>query len=416
MENISKSRRLILLGLIVLLFSCAEEKVQKSAPIPKVVYEEARAMSVTPTTVLVGRVRSFSSVDLRARVEGVLESRHFETGTAVKKGDLLYTIEKDTYEINLKRTQAELESAQARFTLAQSIFVRMKNLNDKKAIAKQDFDKSIGERDAAAAAFHLAEAQHDEAKLHLEWCEIKSPIDGVPGARRYDTGNLISPSSGVLVNVISTKTMEVDFDVSEQRLVGFQRQYAAKNVRRTIFDRIKAELSLPDKSIYEHEGKISYFDNRINKSTGTIKATTHFANPEGLLKDGMFVKVHLTYVPPAQDKMLEGEKKKEKRIVITQSAVMQDQAGHYVIAISDDNKAQVKRVEFKESFEEYFVITSGLKEGDKVITLGLQTVIPGNAVEGIPAEVDVPVAIENVEEIKPEKEKQDSAAEKSVKE
>ncbi|MDD7984461.1 efflux RND transporter periplasmic adaptor subunit [Lentisphaera marina] len=389
METKHRTKIVILLGLLLLISSCKEKQVAREAPVPQVVYEEALMMSVQPTTELVGRVRSFSSVDLRARVEGILEQRHFQTGTLVNKNDLLYTIEKDQYEINYKRAQAELDSAKARLTLAQSIFERMKTLDEKKAIAKQDFDKAIGDRDESEAAYNLAQAKRDEAKLHLEWCEIRSPITGIPGARKYDTGNLISPSSGVLVNVTSTEKMEVDFDIPERQLVDFQRKFVTKELRQTITDRIQCKLSLPDGTRYEHEGKIAFFDNRINKSTGTVKATTHFDNPEGLLRDGMFVKVLLTYIPPTAEERGENEEVQKPKIVVQQSAVMQDQAGHYVIVVNKESKAEIKRVKFKESFEEYFVIESGLEEGDKVITLGLQTVIPGRQVKGIPAKVEV---------------------------
>ena len=390
METIEKSRKIIFLSLSLLLFSCGEKKVVKEAPVPQVVYEEALSMSVQPTTELVGRVRSFSSVDLRARVEGILEKRHFKTGTQVNKNDLLYTIEKDQYEINFKRAQAELDSAKARLTLAQSIFERMKTLDEKKAIAKQDFDKAIGNRDEAEAAYNLTLAKRDEAKLHLDWCEIRSPITGIPGTRQYDEGNLISPSSGVLVNVTSTEKMEVDFDIPERELVDFQRKFVTKELRRTITDRIQCKLTLPDGTEYSHQGSIAFFDNRINKSTGTVKATTHFDNPEGLLRDGMFVKVLLTYIPPEDDsERVNGEEEQKPKVVVQQSAVMQDQAGHYVIIVNKESKAEIKRVKFKESFEEYFVIEEGLDEGEKVITLGLQTVIPGRPVKGIPAKVEV---------------------------
>ena len=160
METYSRTIVPLSFLMIALFFlsSCKEKKQVKQAPVPQVVYEEAIKMSVHPTSELVGRVRSFSSVDLRARVEGVLEKQHFKTGTEVKKGDILYTIEKDQYEIDLKRSEAEL-SAQARLTLTQSIFERMKKLDEKNAISKQDFDKATGDRDEASAAHNLALAK-----------------------------------------------------------------------------------------------------------------------------------------------------------------------------------------------------------------------------------------------------------------
>ena len=386
METYSRTIVPISLLLITAVFSsCKEQKQVKQAPVPQVVFEEAIKMSVHPTSELVGRVRSFSSVDLRARVEGVLKKQHFKTGTEVKKGDILYTIEKDQYEIDLKRSEAELESAQARLTLTQSIFQRMKKLDEKNAISKQDFDKATGDRDGASASYNLALAKRDQAKLYLEWCEIRSPINGIPGARVFDEGNLISPSSGVLVNVTSIEKMEVDFDVPEREIVDFQRKFVTKEMRKTITNRIQCKLILPDGSEYVHEGRIAFFDNRINKSTGTVKATTHFDNPEGLLRDGMFVKVLLKYIPPEADELINGEAERQPKIVVQQSAVMQDQAGHYVIVINAEGNAEVKRINFNESYEEYFVVESGLNEGDKVITLGLQTVIPGRPVKGVSA-------------------------------
>ena len=142
-----------------------------------------------------------------------------------------------------------------------------------------------------------------------------------------------------------------------------------KELRRTITDRIQCKLTLPDGTEYSHQGSIAFFDNRINKSTGTVKATTHFDNPEGLLRDGMFVKVLLTYIPPEDDsERVNGEEEQKPKVVVQQSAVMQDQAGHYVIIVNKESKAEIKRVKFKESFEEYLVIEEGLDEGEKVIT------------------------------------------------
>ena len=102
--------------------------------------------------------------------------------------------------------------------------------------------------------------------------------------------------------------MEIDFDVPERELVDFQRKFVTKEMRQTITDRIQCKLMLPDGTEYVHEGKIAFFDNRINKSTGTVKATTHFDNPEGLLRDGMFVKVLLKYIPPSAEDLVNGER------------------------------------------------------------------------------------------------------------
>ncbi len=383
-QNRFVSNIVLLLTLVLFLNSCKKEAVVVQEQPAEVVYELVEERDINLSREFVARVKSTSSIDLRPRVQGVLMEKHFKVGEKVKKGDLLYVIEKDTYQIAVDRSKADYKSSQAKLKLAEITYKRMKELYNKKAVAQQDFDNASADLDSAKANVDLRKAELDDAELHLDWCEIRSPIDGFPGIRRYDVGNLISPNSGVLLNVISNDIMEVNFSVEEGVIVRSVRKLLNDPQKKdSSSENIKAYLTLPDGSKYEHEGYIAYGDNRIHESTGTFQMTAKVDNPEGYLRDGMYVKILLIFEnsKPAEEL--------KKSIIVKQSAVMQDQAGHYVIVINDKNIAEVRRVKYERSYENFFIIDEGLIPGDKVVTLGLQMIVPGNEVKGLEATNDI---------------------------
>ena len=256
----------------------------------------------------------------------------------------------------------------------------MEILNNKKAVAQQEFDTSVSNKDEAIAYVALTEAQLSEAKLKLAWTAITAPFEGRVGITKYTEGNLVSPSTGSILSIIKSDEMEVEFELNEKLFVEARLKEMAdtkagkEKVQKLKL--VKTELILPNDSVYPHTGTISFWDNRIDPSTATVKMRALFPNPDHLLIDGMYARLRLSQTIS------------QKALVVAQSAVLQDQAGHYVITVTEDQKAKITRITLDGEHESMYIISEGLKEGDKVITVGLQKVIPGNPVKAVAAQAD----------------------------
>ena len=382
MDQGTQKVKKLALSLIVIgmLLSCKKKQAPPQPPQIAVIFTAVQNLEVNPYNRLVGRVIAPSSVNLEARVEGVIVKQNFTAGQLVKKDDLLFQIEKDLYEIKVKELEAQLAQANSQMKLKTSIFKRMEILNNKKAVAQQEFDTSVSNKDEAIAYVALTEAQLSEAKLKLAWTAINAPFDGRVGITKYTEGNLVSPSTGSILSIIKSDEMEVEFELNEKLFVEARLKEMAdtkagkEKVQKLKL--VKTELILPNDSVYPHTGTISFWDNRIDPSTATVKMRALFPNPDHLLIDGMYARLRLSQTIS------------QKALVVAQSAVLQDQAGHYVITVTEDQKAKITRITLDGEHESMYIISEGLKEGDKVITVGLQKVIPGNPVKAVAAQAD----------------------------
>ena len=363
-----------------LIISCKKKPTAPARPEVAVIYQPVQQLEVNPSHQVVGRIIAPKSVALEARVEGIITEKSFARGSMVKKGDVLFQLEKDIYAIKVKELTAQLAQANSQKELKKSIFKRMEILNKKKAVAQQEFDTSLSERDAAIANVELVEAQLAEAQLKLKWTAITAPFDGRTGLTEFTEGDLVSPKTGTLMTIIKNDSMEVEFDFNEKlfvqaRLNSIVDEKSGKESVKKI-DFVNCQLILPTGDEYAHPGKISFWDNRIDPSTATIKMRALFPNPEGLLADGMYARLRLSKTIS------------EKALLIPQASVLQDQGGHYVITVNDKQEAVISRIKIASEYENSYIIAEGVKEGDKVISEGLQKIIPGNKVKAIPAKTD----------------------------
>ncbi|NIJ42547.1 membrane fusion protein (multidrug efflux system) [Parvibaculum indicum] len=308
-----------------------------------------------------GRIEATEKVDIRARVEGYLGPLQYEEGNRVKQGDLLFVIEKDRYQADLKEAEANLASAKAEARLATTSYERARKLVARKAVAQSQLDDATANLQKAKAAVQAQEAAVSLAQLNLDYTDIKAPIDGRIGKASFSKGAYISPSSGSLALLVAQDPIDVTWPVPSRLYTEMVKGGAKK-------ENVTVKLLLPDGSAYGPEGTILYTEPSANESTNTITVRAAFPNPDLLLVDQQLVTVVIE------------SRKGEPRITVPQASLQIDQQGAYVLVVDKDSKAEIRRIETGEQTGKDIVVVKGLAEGDRVITVGQQKVQPGMTV------------------------------------
>lgn len=312
----------------------------------------------------IGRVEAVSTVDLVARVEGFLEKRNFTEGGFVKTGDLLYQIEKGTYEANVASAKAELEGAQATLKNAQVNLQRQQVLLGQGDVPQSVVDSAQAEVGEDQSSVDQAKADLDTANINLSYTDIYSPIDGRISKTNIDVGNLVNSNSGTLATVTSVDPIYVSFYVGEKDLIRDREQgLIGEND-----SNLKVKVTLSDGTPYPIEGTITYVDTTVQEASDTIEMRATFANPKNVLIPMQFVNVTLVDATP------------QMVLVIPQAAVQLDAKGHFVYVVDADDKIERRDVTLGQQLASTWQVASGLKAGEKVVTVGLQRVSPGTVV------------------------------------
>ena len=325
----------------------------------------------------VGQVQAVEDVELRARIEGFLDKRLFDEGSDVQTGDLLFVIEKAPYEAEVARAQAELASARAAQEKTRLDLNRSRELRVKKTVSQATLDASIAAEKQAAADVLARAAELQQAELDLDYTEIRAPMPGRIGRSEFSVGDLVEPDSGTLATVATLDPIHVYWAVSEQVLMNARRARRAPTDGTTL---VTARLKFSDGSIYEHEGTVNFADNRVDPSTGTQTVRAVFANPDKLLLPGQYVSVLVTV----------GEE--HGAVAIPQSAVQEDQLGHFALVVDAQNTVKVRRISVSARQSIYWVVEEGLSEGELVIYQGVQKVRPGATVDPVVLAPKAPTA------------------------
>jgi membrane fusion protein (multidrug efflux system) len=324
--------------------------------------ETVRLRDAVDENTFIGRVQAIDKVAIRARIDGFLASRGFDEGFEVKRDQILFTLEKEPYEAALALAKANLASAQAARELAQATYDRTKPLAEKGTSPQAALDDATSKLSQARASVQGQEATLKQAQLNLGYTEIRSPMDGRTGRATYAVGEYVGPSSNPLVTVVRQDPMYVAFPVPQRLFLTVRREGRTS-------DSVVVKLKMPDGSTYAHDGTIKFAEVEGNAGTDTITVRAEFPNPERLLVDQQIVGVNVV------------AKKPELRLMMSQSGLLLDQKGAYVMVVTPDNKVEPRRIEVGEQRGPLIVVTSGLKEGDRVIVSGLQKVRPGITVE-----------------------------------
>jgi membrane fusion protein (multidrug efflux system) len=351
---------------------------------PAVGVVAAKRQPITQSTDYTGRIQATNRVNLVARVSAFLEEVLFKDGSEVKKGDLLYRLEQGPFRADLQAKQASVAQFKAQLLNAQAVLGRSQALLKTPAGQQSALDVALANEKALQAQVLGAEAQLQQAQINLDYTEIRAPIDGKIGRTAVTPGNYVSPSTGVLVSIVSQDPMFVLFPVSTRTVSDLQARSAEKRD-----DALRIRLRLPDGKMYDHVGALDFVDNTVAGNTDTMILRGIVANPRltrfrgGIraLVDGELVTVVLE------------DTEQTEALAVPRSAVLSDQEGDYVYVVGADNKAQQRRVKLGQSTPAYAAVLSGLTEGENVIVDGIQRVRPGQVVAPGPAAVTVPPAV-----------------------
>lgn len=335
-------------------------KAAAPAPPPDVVVAPVIQRDEPVRAEWVATVDGLVNATIRAQVSGYLLKQVYLDGTPVKKGDVLFEIDRRPFEAVLAQVQANYDQA----VLTRE---RQSRLSEENAVSAQ-------ERDAAINAAAAAKAALDQARLNLEFTRIVSPIDGLAGIASAQIGDLVGPSTGPLTTVSTIDPIKVYFSISEQTYLDFNRPHPGepKFPEELVFDLIMA-----DGSAYPLPGKFLAADRAIDPGTGTLRLAGVVPNPHLLLRPGQYARVRATIGT------LRGA------LLVPQRAVNELQGGYQVATVGPDNVAHLRNVKVGDRSGSLWIITDGLHPGDRVVVDGLQKVKDGGAVNPVsPAKAD----------------------------
>jgi multidrug efflux system membrane fusion protein len=325
-----------------------------------------------------GRLDPVESVEIRPRVSGYVTEIHFEAGAIVKKGDLLYVIDPRPYQADFDRAKAEVDRMDAQLKLAQIELNRSKELRDKNTISASEFDQKAATFQGSAAAKSSAEAAKNSAALNLEFTQIKSPVDGRVSDQRITVGNLVQPGAGpesVLTTVVSIDPIYAKVDADENAILKYVKlaEEGKRVSARTA--KIPAWVELGNETDFPHEGYVDFVDNRLDPSTGTVRARMVLKNWDpNLITPGFFVRVRVAGATPY-------------RAALVADRVISSQQGlKYAFVVKPDNTIERRNLETGSMFEGKRIVKSGLKDGEKVVSTRLQLLQAGMKVQPIPEE------------------------------
>jgi len=323
-----------------------------------------------------GRLEAVESVEIRPRVSGYITEIHFEAGAIIKKGDLLYVIDPRPYQADFDRAVAELERMQAQVKLAQIELDRGKELRAKSTISASEFDQRAATYQGAAAAASSAEAAKNSAALNLEFTQVKSPIDGRVSDQRITVGNLVQPGAGpesVLTTVVSVDPIYAKVDADENAVLKYVKLSEEGKRVSARTDKIPAFVELGNETDFPHQGDIDFVDNRLDSSTGTVRARVVLKNwNPALITPGFFVRVRIAGATPY------------RAALIADKVISSQQGLKYAFVVKLDNTIERRTLETGTIFEGKRIVKSGLKDGEKVVSTRLQMLQPGMHVTPVP--------------------------------
>jgi membrane fusion protein (multidrug efflux system) len=338
---------------------------QGAGPPPAVSVTPVASRQVTETGDFVGRVVAIDKVDIVARVTGFIGQRNFTEGQMVKTGDLLFRIEPDIYKATVDQQAANVAKAKATEVNADLQLKRSQELVKSQNVPQSTVDQNLATEQSAQADILQAQALLEQAKINLSYTEIYAPIDGRIGIANYTVGNLVSPSTGILATIVSQDPIYVVFQASEADVVEYRRRVAASADKDP---HVTVHIRLPDGSIYSHPGVTNFLDVQVQADTDTITARAQLPNPDGELIPGGVVGVIVERGKPRY------------ALLVPQAAVLLDQAGHFVLVVDDSKKVEQRRITTGTDHGKDIEVENGLKEGELVITDGIQKVHPGQVV------------------------------------
>ncbi|WP_345816739.1 efflux RND transporter periplasmic adaptor subunit (plasmid) [Paraburkholderia sp. PREW-6R] len=336
-------------------------------PAPSVAVSTPLQRDVAGRIELLGQFSAVNRVEIRAQVGGTLTQIHFRDGEIVHKGDLLFEVDPEPYQIKLSEASATLESAKARSALATRELARAQELQRSEAGTIENVDQKIAEQRSAQAAVDDANAQVRDARFDLDRCRIYAPFTGRMGTHLVSIGNLISGSRAasspttLLATIVSLDPVYLDFDMSENDYAAFQKTRIAQKGQ--LADAVNIAPTGDD--TFARTGTLNFIDNALDRSSGTIHARATIPNGDFSLTSGGFARVRLLTSAPRPE------------LLVPDSSVLADQTDHMVYVVGKDDVVAPKKVEIGDLRDGLRIIRSGLQPTDRIVIDGIPTVRPG---------------------------------------
>jgi multidrug efflux system membrane fusion protein len=352
------NRPVLLLPLLLLASACHKAEPPPQAMPPALVAAGTAAAEDVPHYLdEIGRCVALERVSIQPQVTGRITQIHFADGADLKAGDLLFTIDPRPYKAELAAAEANLAQSKAVADLAKIEFARSKTLLEKKALSQAEFDTSRNAVDVAEARVQQNQAAIDKARIDLDYCTIRSPIDGRAGHRLVDVGNVVTANTGSLLLIQRLDPIYADFTVTENDLPSVQRNMSKGTLH--------VEARLPDESAPPRTGDLTFVDNAVQDETGTVRLRATLANADHVFWPGQFVRARLILAT------IKGA------VLIPYEATQQSPRGPFVYVIKADSTTELRPVTLGQRQGDRIVVEKGLAAGEKIVLKGHQRIQPG---------------------------------------
>jgi RND family efflux transporter MFP subunit len=364
-----------LLVLATLVASCGEQQKQGGGPPPPAVtVAKPIKRTVVDYDEYVGRFAAINSVEIRARVSGYLDKLHFKDGQVVKQGDLLFTIDKRPFQNTLDQARANLVQAQSNVAFTESDYTRGQQLVRDKTITDQTFEQRAQAFRNAKASVSANEAAVRQAELDMEFTELRAPMNGRIGDRRVSPGNLVTGGTGgnttLLATIVSIDPIYFEFTFDEASYLRYERLSTAGQDVASRNAGVQVALKLIDESDFDHEGRMDFVDNVIDRSTGTIRGRAVIANSKEIFTPGMFARVRVPGTAPYE------------ALLVPDAAIGTEQARRFVMVVVDQDTGRPKYVTLGQVTKDGLrAIKDGIGPDDRIVVSGLMQARPGQKVK-----------------------------------
>jgi RND family efflux transporter MFP subunit len=350
-------------------------------PPPKVDVGTPMQQPITRYLEATGNTAPINSVDLVARVQGVLQAINYKDGSLVKQGTTLFTIEPDTYKLKLEQAQAAETGAQASLKQAEADYKRQVDLVARQAVAQATLDTSTSTRENAQANLQQAQANTKIAAVNYGYTNVVAPFDGIVSAHLISIGELVGAASPTqLATIVQLDPIYVNFNVNEQDVLRIRAEAKRRGMTSSDLTQLPIEVGLQTENGFPHKGKLDYAAPTVNQSTGTLAVRGVLPNAERVLLPGYYVRVRVPF-DQQQDALL-----------VPDVALGSDQGGRYVLVVNSDNVVEQRKVQTGPIEGDLRVIDSGLKPDDRVVIAGLLRAIPGQKVDPQLRKIEAPPA------------------------
>lgn len=356
----------------VSLLSACGDKAAPPAQLPEAAYVTIAPEKRAVENELPGRLESYRTAEVRARVPGIVLKRTFEEGAFVKQGQVLFKIDPRSYQASVQNAKAALSRAEANKVQADLKLKRYKPLVEINAISKQEYDDAIAAAKQASADVEAAKATLVNNKLNLEYATVTAPISGRIGRAMVTEGALVGQNEATLLATIQQiNPIYLNLTQSSAELLKLRQMMQSGALKDAEKSGLKVTMVMEDGSIYPHTGKLLFSDISVDPTTGELALRALFPNPDNMLLPGMFVRARLEQAV------------NENAITVPQQAVQHTNDGSQVIVINQENKAEIRQVKTTSAIGNRWLVTEGLQPGDRVIVEGLQKIRPGSPVNPV---------------------------------